>query len=95
VKIRNTQRVFVAWEVKSAALSNPALLNAPSKKLISALHRACGDRNGWVLDCGRHLDIGEFDAEVIRFGADHYVEIDEAPSRHQNFHFSCISDEHN
>jgi len=50
---------------------------------------------GGVLDCGRHLDIGEFDAEVIRFDTDHYVEIDEAPSRHQNFHFSCISDEHN
>jgi hypothetical protein len=95
VKIRNTQHVFVAWEVKSAALSNPTLLNAPSKKLIPALRRACGDRNGWVLDRGRHLDIGEFDAEVIRFDADHYVEIDEASSRHQNFHFSCISDEHN
>ena len=33
------------------ALSNPALVSAPSKKLIWALRAACGDRNGWVLDC--------------------------------------------
>src|SRR6516164_2423996 len=33
------------------ALSNPALVSAPSKKLIWALRAACGDRNGWMLDC--------------------------------------------
>ena len=35
------------------ALSNPALLSAPSKKLSSALRAPCGDRNGSVLDCAR------------------------------------------
>ena len=35
------------------ALSNPALLSAPSKKLNSALRAPCGERNGSVLDCAR------------------------------------------
>jgi hypothetical protein len=35
------------------AFSNPALLSAPSKKLISALRAPCGERNGSVLDCAR------------------------------------------
>jgi hypothetical protein len=35
------------------ALSRPALLSAPSKKLNSALRSPCGERNGSVLDCAR------------------------------------------
>jgi hypothetical protein len=66
VKIRNTQRVFVAWEVKSAALSNPALLNASSKKLISALRHGCGDENGSVLDCDRVRNVSKFVETIHR-----------------------------
>src|ERR1039457_5125609 len=36
-----------------SALSNPALLSAPSKKLTLALRAPCGERNGSVLDCAR------------------------------------------
>jgi hypothetical protein len=35
------------------ALSNPALVSAPSKKLLSAPSATCGDRNGLALDCTR------------------------------------------
>src|SRR5450830_1608472 len=35
------------------ALSRPALLSAPSKKLTSALRAPCGERNGSALDCAR------------------------------------------
>jgi hypothetical protein len=35
------------------ALSNPALVSAPSKKLITALRAPCGDRNGLALDYTR------------------------------------------
>src|SRR5450756_1155075 len=35
------------------ALSKPALVSAPSKKLTSALRAPCGERNWSVLDCAR------------------------------------------
>ena len=35
------------------ALSNPALVSAPSKKLIRGAARPLWDRNGQALDCGR------------------------------------------
>ena len=35
------------------ALSNPALVSAPSKKLLWAPGATCGDRNGLALDCTR------------------------------------------
>ena len=35
------------------ALSNPALLSAPSGKLSSALRAPCGERNGSALECAR------------------------------------------
>jgi hypothetical protein len=35
------------------ALSNPALVSAPSKKLVTALRAPCRGRNGLALDCAR------------------------------------------
>ena len=32
------------------ALSNPALVSAPSKKLVKGLRAPCGDRNGMALE---------------------------------------------
>lgn len=49
-----------------AALSNPALLNASSKKLISALRHVCGNENGSALDCGRSCNVGKFVEKINR-----------------------------
>ena len=42
------------------ALSNPALVSAPSKKLVTVLRAPCVGRNGLALDCAQKGGLGRY-----------------------------------